>query len=114
MDSNGWTALHHACNVKRLFYQEKKIDYESKEEYNVTKEKTDALEAAGALIENGADVDAGDMYGFTPLMFASFEFANLLIKNGADVNARNNIGGTALIWAELGGYTEIAKLLKKN
>ena len=54
------------------------------------------MEAARWLIANGADVDAKDKYGRTPLHMAVIgryaEVAKLLIDNGADVNAKNEGG----------------------
>ena len=37
-----------------------------------------------------------------------------LIKNGADINAKNNIGNTPLIFACQNGYYEIVKHLIEN
>lgn len=60
-------------------------------------------EMAAALIGSGADLDAGDPYGVTALMFSlisgSVETARRLIEAGAEVNARDVDGRTALIEA---------------
>ena len=78
------------------------------------------------LIAEGADVNATDGDGDTPLHLAgntttSTEIAELLISKGADVNAMNlsppgrRIGGmTPLDMATLGNRTEIADLLRKH
>ncbi len=42
------------------------------------------------------------------------EVAELLIDKGADVNAKNNYGGTPLDSAIIMGRTEIADLLRKH
>ena len=58
---------------------------------------------AAFLIEQGADVNAKDIGGNTPLMDASsgrFPLAKLLIEKGADVKAKNNAGETAYDIAE--------------
>jgi ankyrin repeat protein len=53
-----------------------------------------------ALVAKGADLDAKDKYGWTPLHRAVFNGKNdtaaLLIAKGADVNARNHDGDTPL------------------
>ena len=67
-------------------------------------------EAVKALVEAGADVNARDEYGNTPLLHTLFllrdgaqepdevvvEVMTILIKGGADVNARNEYGNTPL------------------
>jgi ankyrin repeat protein len=67
------------------------------------------------LIKRGADVDAINKMGVTPLHLASYnnsiETAKLLIERGADVDAKGNGGWTPLYQATLYNFIEIAKLL---
>ena len=70
------------------------------------------------LIANGADVNAKDEDGWTPLRLAAQENATetaaLLLKNGAEVNAKDNDGWTPLHPAAESNATETAALLLKN
>lgn len=70
---------------------------------------------AALLLKYGADVDAVDDYGFTPLRYAAFygvvENCQLLLDNGADVNAACRGGTTPLHWAARGGWYEVCELL---
>ncbi len=67
------------------------------------------------LIERGADVNAKEQYGNTPLHWASIEnrieLAKLLIERGADVNAKRNDEETPLHTASWKNRIETAKLL---
>ena len=81
------------------------------------------VEAAGLLIENGANVNAGNNEGSTALITAAFfcrgETVKLLLEKGAEVDVKNNNGQTPLDtvageWSqELEGfYRYIAELLQ--
>ena len=69
------------------------------------------------LLLAGADVNAIDMYGWTPLIGASRyghkDIVELLLKGGADVNAIDKYGRTPLILASWYGRKDIVTLLKK-
>ena len=58
-------------------------------------------EIAAALIKTGADVNAKDSFGVTPLLYAaisgSSETIRLMLKSGADVKVKDVDGRTALI-----------------
>ena len=73
------------------------------------------VEIGKLLIEKGADVNAKDLLGWTPLIYATYSgqtaFVKLLIKKRADVNARSNTGWTPLMYAAYSGRVEIGKLL---
>lgn len=62
-----------------------------------------------SLINNGADVNASDRDGITPLMLAAqslkfpIDIACHLLNNGADIHARDNTERTALHYAARDG-----------
>jgi hypothetical protein len=70
---------------------------------------------AARLLGQGADVDAKNNQGDTPLMLATksgkIDTAKLLIEKGANLEAKNNVGETALIAACTAGHADIAQLL---
>ena len=70
---------------------------------------------ADLLIAKGANVNARDKSGATPLHQAALKgnlgFAALLLQHGADVNARDGDGATPLHNAALSGHREVAELL---
>ncbi len=73
---------------------------------------------AGILIRVGADVNAYDRMGVTPLLLVCGKqlqgfkaIAEMLIKKGAYINDRNSQGFTPLLLALSGGTTEVAALL---
>ena len=72
--------------------------------------RTNDLSRLSALVREGADVNAKDAHGETPLMYAatvgSLDAMKFLIEKGADVNVQNNFGSTALIWSA----TDLAKV----
>jgi ankyrin repeat protein len=65
------------------------------------------MEVVALLLKSGAEVNARDEDGVTPLSYAadnSAEAVSLLLKNGADVNARSENGSTPLMSAVEGNY----------
>ena len=80
----------------------------------------DYLDVAALLIENGANVNARDAVGFTPLHIVSSrdvryvpgetsrDFAKLLVEHGANVNATSPFGFTPLHFAS---SRDLAKVL---
>jgi ankyrin repeat protein len=72
--------------------------------------------AVQALLAKGAEVDAKDNGGMTPLMWASEEghldVVQALITNGADINAKTFENGmTPLMWASEEGHLDVAQAL---
>ncbi|MHC4426524.1 MAG: outer membrane protein assembly factor BamB family protein, partial [Planctomycetota bacterium] len=75
-------------------------------------------ESVKSLIAGGADVNATNNWGWTPLYSAAAvghgDIVNLLIAKGADVNAPSKLGVTPLHFAVNNGDRDIARLLIKN
>ena len=76
------------------------------------------LGAAKLLLGNGADIEAKDQGGKTPLISASEssqpEVMKLLLDKGADTNAKDKHNRTALKLAAEGSHTQIVELLKAH
>lgn len=77
-------------------------------------EKSDQYELE-RLLKNGADVNARDQNGNTPLASAALlgdvEAVRLLLDHGAGVNARGSLGVPPLILAAMVGSPEIVNML---
>ncbi|KAK1770501.1 ankyrin repeat-containing domain protein [Phialemonium atrogriseum] len=68
------------------------------------------------LVEKGAEIDAKDGYGKTPLHWAAKNghkaIARLLVEKGAEIDAKDGYDGrTPLHWAAKNGHEAIARLL---
>jgi len=73
------------------------------------------LDQVKSLLEKGADIEAKDNDGWTPLHWAAANghtaVAKFLFEKGADVQAKDNDGLTPLHWAAAHGKTAVANLL---
>jgi ankyrin repeat protein len=78
----------------------------------------DGRKTAELLVKKGAEIDAGDSDGDTPLHLAVYTnnkaVAALLISKGADVNKTNYKGWTPLHIAASNNFKEIAAMLIKK
>ena len=69
------------------------------------------------LVDAGAEVNATDERGFTPLMMAvssrtgNAEVPRLLLARGANAAAKDNMGRTVADWSRIGARAEILKLM---
>lgn len=78
----------------------------------------DQLEIAKVLLAHGADPNAHDPAGWTPLIHATYfgsslDLISLLVDKGANVNAQNDRGVTALYLAAAGGHEAYVQHLLK-
>lgn len=94
-------------NEEQAYLNEELFKYIASEEGRV------APELIELYVQRGADPNAEDRYGFTPLMdVRTLGQAKMLIKLGADVNMQNRYGRTALMEARNERF--VALLLKEG
>jgi ankyrin repeat protein len=91
-DSRGGTAILQSCIGAHRDVLEYLIGFGG----NVVGADKGSFESCARLLDFGADKDAGDMYGFTPLIGAvvgGYErIVQLLLDNGADKNKKVLVG----------------------
>jgi len=82
-------------------------------DYETPHEGLDRIEVVRILLGAGANVNARDTKGNTPLLLChrNVKLAELLLQAGADPNVRNNDGDTPL---QRAGSEEMQRLLMKH
>jgi len=74
-----------------------------------------AADLVKSAVGKGADINAADKEGCTPLILAvksnDGQIANFLLEKGADADSRDNYGFTPLLWSLYCGFTDLAKAL---
>ena len=84
--------------------------------------KMEHIQILEKLLELGADVNARDIRGYTPLFTSldhsgiedTFKVAKLLLENGADINAKCRLGQTILFLSVCRGVKKTIRLLVEH
>ncbi|CAF2152899.1 unnamed protein product [Rotaria magnacalcarata] len=97
-------------NILKLFRSQNKTKRSLPEEA-----ECGSVDGIRCWLREGADVDAPDAYGYTPLMNASMlgrvDIVNALIESGADIQRKGQFGYTALHAAAQSGYLDVVQAL---
>lgn len=120
------TALNVACQLEKLNVVMFLLEHGAALESRTREEETPLFSACARnkdtkvvdfLISKGADINAKNIYGQSPLMAAiwdkRYNIAKQLLKAGAGVQAKNKWGETALHFACAHGNVEMVELLLK-
>jgi ankyrin repeat protein len=112
--ADGYNCPNQAAAVQMLI--SKGADVNTKDDYgdSVLHDsigETRSHDVTIALINAGADVNATNKFGMTPLWFAGPDVASALIAKGANVNAKDKSGQTALTGAIILSNTEYVRFL---
>ena len=125
--ADGWTPLHLAAAfggddaVQFLLEQGADVHQRSRNALNnqplhACVAISKSTHAAKLLLDHGADVNATQHGGFTPLHAAAFSgelaLVRLLVDSGAALDPKTNDGQTALDLAREKGHDEVVKLIE--
>lgn len=131
MPEQGFTALIHAANSNRpavaraILAKLTAKDLEARNPFGQTAlgqaAWVGAAEIVTMLLDKGANIEAADSEGKTPLLNAAghvfpgtLETVRVLVARKADVNARDKAGNTPISEAIKHGAPGVAELLKKS
>ena len=85
--------------------------------YRSSRGKKTSLTRLFSSLSAGADINAADAYGYTPLMNAAMlgrlDIVRLLIDAGADIQRKGQFGYTALHAAAQNGHLDVVQALVK-
>jgi len=96
--------------LRKLLYQG--IDVNSVDESQATAlHRTNNQEVLLLLINRGANIEALDDQGMTPVFHKDINLADLLVSAGANINARSLGGNTPFMWYCYSGYLDGMKHL---
>lgn len=109
--SDGKTVLCAFCQLQ----QQRSEESRSTEEMEEYREKQ--ISTLNLLISAGADVNATDYTGRTPLIevagVGDLEMASILLQSGAEPNMRDSSGKTALSYAQAKSHVEVVQVLQE-
>lgn len=125
IDSNGWSALHHAAYIGDLDSAITLINAGAKVSAYSNQNRTPLHLAAmnnhvqliQLLLENNAELEQKDDLGCTPLAIAckkgSYESMELLLENKADIYAIDHRNWSPLHYASYNGHAKVVNKLVK-
>jgi ankyrin repeat protein len=121
-DNTSNTALHIAAQkfykdlAKLLPVRGAEVDYKIND--GVTSSTLAEDEVTQLLLKNRAEVNAKNMFGYTPLHWAAQnghkDIVELLLVKKAEIEAKDSVGRTPLYWAATKGHKDVVELLLAN